>query len=133
MQGIDYIGGVSKVDDYTFVISYTGIYPGYLTQFAASSSSSGRPLLRCRAGLYRLGLRPRAVERRPFYPPGVGRRRPHDLRPATGIRAVQSGAGSSTRGAIAATVRWSRSEGSASFDTRTRRQDERSSRFSQSC
>jgi len=35
MQGIDYIGGVAKVDDYTFVISYTGIYPGYLTQFGA--------------------------------------------------------------------------------------------------
>jgi len=33
MQGIDYIGGVAKVDTYTFVISYTGIYPGYLTQF----------------------------------------------------------------------------------------------------
>lgn len=35
MQGIDYIGGVAKVDDYTFVISYTGIYPGYLTQLGA--------------------------------------------------------------------------------------------------
>ena len=35
MQGIDYIGGVTKVDDYTFVISYTGIYPGYLTQLGA--------------------------------------------------------------------------------------------------
>lgn len=33
MQGIDYIGDVTKVDDYTFAISYTGIYPGYLTQF----------------------------------------------------------------------------------------------------
>lgn len=32
MQGIDYVGEVAKVDDYTFVISYTGIYPGYLTQ-----------------------------------------------------------------------------------------------------
>lgn len=32
IQGIDYVDSVEKVDDYTFTISYTTIYPGYLTQ-----------------------------------------------------------------------------------------------------
>lgn len=33
VPGLDYTGYVEKVDDYTFVVSYTTIYPGYLTQF----------------------------------------------------------------------------------------------------
>jgi peptide/nickel transport system substrate-binding protein len=32
IPGIDYIDSVEKVDDYTFVINYNSIYPGYLTQ-----------------------------------------------------------------------------------------------------
>ena len=33
IPGSDYIDSVEKVDDYTFVIHYNGIYPGYLMQF----------------------------------------------------------------------------------------------------
>jgi peptide/nickel transport system substrate-binding protein len=33
IPGIDYIGSVDKVDDYTFTVNYTAIYPAYLTQF----------------------------------------------------------------------------------------------------
>jgi peptide/nickel transport system substrate-binding protein len=32
IPGIDYIDSLDKVDDYTFVIKYNTIYPGYLTQ-----------------------------------------------------------------------------------------------------
>lgn len=32
IAGIDYIDSVEKVDDYTFIINYNAIYPGYLTQ-----------------------------------------------------------------------------------------------------
>jgi peptide/nickel transport system substrate-binding protein len=32
IPGIDYIDSLEKVDDYTFVIKYNTIYPGYLTQ-----------------------------------------------------------------------------------------------------
>jgi len=32
-QGIDYVDGIEKVDDDTFVIHYNTIYPGYLYQF----------------------------------------------------------------------------------------------------
>jgi peptide/nickel transport system substrate-binding protein len=32
-QGIDYVDGVEKIDDYTVVVHYNTIYPGYLTQF----------------------------------------------------------------------------------------------------
>ncbi len=80
MQGIDYIGGVAKVDDYTFVISYTrhlSRLPDPARRRAARHLAG--PLLRCGAGFHRLGLRPHAVERRTLHPRGVGRRRPHDL------------------------------------------------------
>lgn len=33
IQGIDYVDGVEKVDDYTVVVHYNTIYPGYLIQF----------------------------------------------------------------------------------------------------
>jgi peptide/nickel transport system substrate-binding protein len=33
IPGIDYIDSVEKIDDYSFVINYNSIYPGYLTQF----------------------------------------------------------------------------------------------------
>jgi peptide/nickel transport system substrate-binding protein len=33
LQGSDYIDSLEKIDDYTFVIHYTSVYPGYLTQF----------------------------------------------------------------------------------------------------
>ena len=33
IQGIDYVDGVEKIDDYTAVVHYNTIYPGYLTQF----------------------------------------------------------------------------------------------------
>jgi peptide/nickel transport system substrate-binding protein len=33
IQGLDYIDGVDKVDDYTAVVHYNTIYPGYTTQF----------------------------------------------------------------------------------------------------
>jgi peptide/nickel transport system substrate-binding protein len=33
VPGIDYVDGVEKVDDYTFVVHYNYVYPGYLTQF----------------------------------------------------------------------------------------------------
>jgi len=33
VPGIDYVDGVEKVDDYTFVIHYNYVYPGYLVQF----------------------------------------------------------------------------------------------------
>lgn len=32
IPGIDYVDSVEKVDDYTFIIHYNSIYPGYLTQ-----------------------------------------------------------------------------------------------------
>jgi peptide/nickel transport system substrate-binding protein len=31
--GIDYVDGVEKIDDYTVVVHYNAIYPGYLTMF----------------------------------------------------------------------------------------------------
>jgi peptide/nickel transport system substrate-binding protein len=33
LQGSDYIDSVEKVDDYTFVVHYASVFPGYLTQF----------------------------------------------------------------------------------------------------
>lgn len=33
IAGIDYIDSIEKIDDYTFVIHYNTVYPGYLTQF----------------------------------------------------------------------------------------------------
>lgn len=33
LQGSDYIDSVEKLDDYTFVVHYTSVFPGYLTQF----------------------------------------------------------------------------------------------------
>jgi peptide/nickel transport system substrate-binding protein len=33
IQGIDYVDGVDKIDDYTVVVHYNTIYPSYLTQF----------------------------------------------------------------------------------------------------
>jgi peptide/nickel transport system substrate-binding protein len=33
IPGIDYVDSVEKVDDYTAVVHYNAIYPGYLTQF----------------------------------------------------------------------------------------------------
>jgi peptide/nickel transport system substrate-binding protein len=33
IPGIDYVDGVEKIDDYSFVVHYNAIYPGYLTQF----------------------------------------------------------------------------------------------------
>jgi peptide/nickel transport system substrate-binding protein len=33
VPGIDYVDGVEKIDDYSFVIHYNYVYPGYLTQF----------------------------------------------------------------------------------------------------
>ncbi len=33
IPGIDYVDGVEKIDDYTAVVHYNAIYPGYLTQF----------------------------------------------------------------------------------------------------
>src|SRR4030065_1724830 len=33
IAGIDYVDGVEKIDDYTAVVHYNAIYPGYLTQF----------------------------------------------------------------------------------------------------
>ena len=33
INGIDYVDGVEKIDDYTAVVHYNAIYPGYLTQF----------------------------------------------------------------------------------------------------
>jgi len=33
IPGIDYVEGVEKIDDYTAVVHYNTIYPGYLTQF----------------------------------------------------------------------------------------------------
>lgn len=33
IAGIDYVDGVEKIDDYTVVVHYNTIYPGYLTQF----------------------------------------------------------------------------------------------------
>ncbi|MFZ5822113.1 MAG: peptide ABC transporter substrate-binding protein [Chloroflexota bacterium] len=33
IAGIDYIDSVEKVDDYSLVVNYSSIYPGYMTQF----------------------------------------------------------------------------------------------------
>jgi peptide/nickel transport system substrate-binding protein len=33
IPGIDYVDGVEKIDDYTFVVHYNAVYPGYLIQF----------------------------------------------------------------------------------------------------
>jgi peptide/nickel transport system substrate-binding protein len=33
VQGSDYIDSLEKIDDYTFVVHYTSVFPGYLTQF----------------------------------------------------------------------------------------------------
>ncbi|MEW6406319.1 MAG: peptide ABC transporter substrate-binding protein, partial [Chloroflexota bacterium] len=33
MPGLDYIDSVEQVDDYSFIVNYASIYPGYLTQF----------------------------------------------------------------------------------------------------
>lgn len=33
IPGIDYVDSVEKIDDYTAVVHYSAIYPGYLTQF----------------------------------------------------------------------------------------------------
>ena len=33
MPGLDYIDSVEKVDDTTFIVHYSSVYPGYLTQF----------------------------------------------------------------------------------------------------
>jgi peptide/nickel transport system substrate-binding protein len=33
VPGIDYVDGVEKIDDYSFVVHYNYVYPGYLTQF----------------------------------------------------------------------------------------------------
>jgi peptide/nickel transport system substrate-binding protein len=33
VPGIDYVDSVEKIDDYSFVIHYNSVYPGYLTQF----------------------------------------------------------------------------------------------------
>ena len=33
IPGIDYVDSVEKIDDYTAVVHYNAIYPGYLTQF----------------------------------------------------------------------------------------------------
>jgi peptide/nickel transport system substrate-binding protein len=33
VPGIDYVDSVEKVDDYSFVVHYNYVYPGYLTQF----------------------------------------------------------------------------------------------------
>lgn len=33
LQGSDYIDSVEKIDDYTFVVHYASVYPGYLLQF----------------------------------------------------------------------------------------------------
>jgi peptide/nickel transport system substrate-binding protein len=33
IPGIDYVDGVDKIDDYTVVVHYNTVYPGYLTQF----------------------------------------------------------------------------------------------------
>ena len=33
LQGSDYIDSVEALDDYTFVVHYTSVFPGYLTQF----------------------------------------------------------------------------------------------------
>jgi peptide/nickel transport system substrate-binding protein len=33
IAGIDYVDGVEKIDDYSVVVHYNAIYPGYLTQF----------------------------------------------------------------------------------------------------
>jgi peptide/nickel transport system substrate-binding protein len=33
LQGLDYIDSLEKIDDYTFVIHYTSVFPGYLLQF----------------------------------------------------------------------------------------------------
>ncbi|MGD1997190.1 MAG: peptide ABC transporter substrate-binding protein, partial [Anaerolineae bacterium] len=35
--GADYLDSVEKVDDYTVIVHYAGIYPGYLTQFGGES------------------------------------------------------------------------------------------------
>ena len=36
--GADYLDSVEKVDDYTLIAHYSGIYPGYLTQFGGEGS-----------------------------------------------------------------------------------------------
>jgi peptide/nickel transport system substrate-binding protein len=33
IQGLDYVDSLEKVDDYTFIVHYSSVYPGYLTQF----------------------------------------------------------------------------------------------------
>lgn len=33
VQGSDYIDSLEKIDDYTFVVHYSSVFPGYLTQF----------------------------------------------------------------------------------------------------
>jgi peptide/nickel transport system substrate-binding protein len=33
VAGVDYTDGVEQVDDYTFIVHYNYVYPGYLTQF----------------------------------------------------------------------------------------------------
>jgi peptide/nickel transport system substrate-binding protein len=33
VPGIDYVDAVEKIDDYSFIIHYNSVYPGYLTQF----------------------------------------------------------------------------------------------------
>jgi peptide/nickel transport system substrate-binding protein len=39
VPGIDYVDGVEKIDDYSFVIHYNYVYPGYLTQFGGEETA----------------------------------------------------------------------------------------------
>jgi peptide/nickel transport system substrate-binding protein len=39
MPGLDYIDSVEKIDDYTAVVHYASVYPGYLTQFGGEQVS----------------------------------------------------------------------------------------------
>ncbi len=80
IPGIDYVDSLEKVDDYTFVIKYNTIYPGYLTQLGGEQLVIWPAhYLQSGTGLFFLGLRPPAIERRPVYPERVDHRRPSFL------------------------------------------------------
>ena len=57
IPGSDYIDSVEQVDQYSFVVNYNTIYPGYLTQFGGEQLAVWPcTLLRCHTGICLMGL-----------------------------------------------------------------------------